>query len=99
MCRVEHEPALPSCLDEARAFQPVEMKRQRIRRHTENIGDLPGRLTLGTLRHQMTEYGEPGFLAERGQGFDDIQLFHISTIIEITTVRQASSAIPPINLP
>jgi hypothetical protein len=65
------------------------MKSQRIRRKIEGGGDRAGRHARGTGFNEQAEHIEAIILGEGGQRRDDICLFHISTIIELSGRRQA----------
>ena len=69
---VDHRAAVAPHRHEARPAQPVEVKRQRIRRETERCRDLPGRKTIRSRLHQQPEDIEAIVLGERGQGRDGV---------------------------
>jgi hypothetical protein len=87
--RIDHRAALAAHGDKTGGPQPIEMKGQRVRCEIERGCDRAGRHPLGSGLHQQAEHVEPIVLSERGQGCDDVWLFHISMIIEITSRRQA----------
>ena len=87
--RIDHRAAVAAHRDKPGHSQPVEMERQRVGREVERVGDRAGRHSLRAGLHQQAEYIEPIILGERGQRRDGICLFHISTIIEMSTVVKA----------
>jgi len=86
---VDHRAAIAAHGDKPGGPQPIEVKRQRIRGEIERGGDSTRRHALGSGLHQQAEYIEPVILCERGQGGNDICLFHISTNMETMGRRQA----------
>ncbi|MCY1311454.1 hypothetical protein D9M70_617560 [compost metagenome] len=56
----------------------------------ETAGDLAGRQSLRLRTHQQAEDVETSVLRQRRQGEDDLFIFHISRLIDIWKMTQAS---------
>ncbi len=87
--RVDHRAAFPPHRDQPTQPQPVEMKRERVRREAEFLRDAAGRHAVRPRLDQQAEHVEPIVLGQRSQSRHRVRLFHISTNIEISALRQA----------
>jgi len=64
-------------------LQLTEVKRQRGRRQIQLFGNLPRRQPLRSGLNQKPEHIQPGFLGERIQGRNSVNLLQISIMMEI----------------
>ena len=80
---VDDRPAAPLRLDQTRAGQDPEMRRQGVRRDRQMVGDVTRRQTVGFVAHeeakrlQARRLGKSGESENRGFGF------HISELVEL----------------
>lgn len=79
---VVNEAALPLAANQADAGEMCEVKRQRWRRDAELLADRAGIYSLRARFDEHPEDGKPRFVAQRGEAFSGIQMFHGSNIIK-----------------